>query len=98
MFIMTDEQYKSGVLLDEYNGTYSIVQAKEQKDGEVYKKWCCPKISKDKYADKDLPLGIRLGNLESAIDILESFLHELKGEAQEEEAQQAPDTEDDIPF
>jgi len=42
-FIQTNDEYNSGFMLDEYNGVYSLVEARlgTNKDGDeqIYKKW-----------------------------------------------------------
>ena len=37
-----DSQYGDGIMVDEYNGTISLISARTGKDGNDYKTWCYP--------------------------------------------------------
>lgn len=101
MFIVTDPKYNRGILLDEYNGRYSLVQAR-QGESKVFVQWCKPKQGDDKYASKDLPLGVRLGSKDEAVKILKNFIAAIQGGYENEGEGSRPtntDTDDlDIPF
>ena len=85
-FIMTNEQYQSGYLVDEYNGKYSLINAYIGKDGEVKKKWIY--TIKNDAADKMLPWKIELGTKADAMNILNGIARLLNAE---------PDGPEEIP-
>ena len=64
-----DSQYGEGVEFDKYNDIYSVVAANEGKDGKIYKKWCHP-IFKDEAIEKKIPMGPRIGNRFTTVNIL----------------------------
>lgn len=75
VFIKTSEKYGSGVAIDEYQGEFSVVAAREGQDGEVYLRWVYPQLGKDrKPAEKAIPQKITLGNKQQAIQRLEQLL------------------------
>jgi hypothetical protein len=92
-FIVTDDTYKSGVLLDEYKGTFSLLNARENQAGEPMPRWCKPEIGKDKYADKNVPFGVRIGDRAKAIAVLQTFLRALEGARPEQQTFLGPDDE-----
>ena len=93
-FEYPNNKYGEGILLQEWNGTYSLVAAqKSQNGGTVYKKWVAP-IGRDKKPiDKQLPWRIDLGDSrEQALETLRYFGKVLS-------APPEPDfIEDDMPF
>ena len=88
---MTDERYNQGVLLDEYNGVYSLVSAK-QGDSKVFTQWCKPRVGEEKYSEKAIPMGVRLGDKAQAVTVLQRFVQMLK------RGMATPPGKDDIPF
>ena len=86
--IITNEQYKSGFVLDEYKGTYSLINAYQKKTGEVEKKWAfIEKREKNEdtgewegKAGKKLPWKIELGTRDEAIKNLSAVLEQLGAE------------------
>ena len=69
-----------GTELNEYNGNYSLVDAKNV-DETIYKTWVFLsrwKNGKPIPTDDKRPMGIYLGDKESAIKMLEFFLAKLK--------------------
>ena len=103
-FIMTDERYQSGYLIDEYNGRYSLINAYMGKDGLPKKKWVY--TIKDEKADKMLPWKLDLGTKEEAIEVLRGIARLLNAEPDgptrlpepPEESPVAADEFDKIPF
>ena len=71
-----DSQYGEGIQLEEYQGKLNLVAAQKGKDGVVYSKWVYPQgIGKGAGPiEKALPLKIKLGNKEEAVDILKKLL------------------------
>jgi len=84
-----NSQYGDGILLEEYNENFSLYAAQKSNDGPIYKRWGRVKIGKDKYTEKDVPIQIRLGNQNEAIEKLKFFLEQLNAPVGEQE---------DIPF
>lgn len=58
MFIEVNSKYGTGFEITEYNGTISLVSARQYKD-KVYQKWGEFEIGKDK--TKHLPVSVELG-------------------------------------
>ena len=92
-FRMTDSRYQTGVVINEYNGQYSIAMAKSSERG-IRMDWSFPQ----KYQDgrfvpgpKAIPHKISLGNLEDAIKTTEWILRKLKGEDEQGPAHTTPD-------
>jgi hypothetical protein len=81
----TDSEYGDGVMLDEYQGTYSLVNAKKGKTGEVYLQWCFPQGPDRKPREKSIPWKVKLGNQEQALKTLRYFVALLGGEPDGEE-------------
>lgn len=77
-FIMTNDQYSSGVAVEEYKGTYSLISSYMSNSEEVKKKWGYT-IKNDK-ADKMLPWKIELGERKQAIEVLQGLLRLLNAE------------------
>jgi hypothetical protein len=91
---------KSGLELDEYNGEYSLTALYQGKNGQMYQKWGKEKIGKgadgeSKYADKDRPFKIVLGDRHRSIDVLRMLLAELAAPIPVEDR---PPEDDSIPF
>ena len=89
MFILTDEQYNRGIRVEEYKGVYSLVSARESNDGVIYNQWCKPQTGKNAYASSDVPMAVKLGELDGAIHTLREILGYL------ENLQGAPDGDED---
>jgi hypothetical protein len=86
--IITNEQFKSGFILEEYNGVYSLVNAYRKRDGETEMKWAyIEKREKNEATDKwegkpgkKIPWKIELGTRDEAIANLRRVLAELGAE------------------
>lgn len=93
-----DSDYNDGILLENYNGEFSLVSAaKSQKsEGTVWMKWGFPQNKKKEPIEKAIPWKVRLGNHYQAIKALEFFLGQLKNEVGQ--AEQIPEGQEDIPF
>ena len=75
-----DSQYHEGILLDEYQGKYSLVAANKGKDGKVYIKWGYPqKVGEKKPIEKSLPWKVTLGDKAAARKALLTFADILDG-------------------
>jgi hypothetical protein len=99
-FFLTDAQYSDGFELAEYNGTYSLIAARQSND-KVYQKWGELEIGKDK--KKRLPVSVKLGDRYAAIDVLKNVIAELEGKQETAKDWQLAepgtyDDGDDIPF
>ena len=88
------DDYNNIIVLDEYNGEFSLVMGQLGKDGEAYKRWGRLQIGKkgDEKYTKDMPWKIKLGDKQTAADVLYWALRELGVEAKAE----PPDN--DLPF
>ena len=95
-FVMTNPQYKEGVLLRNYNGKVSIATAREyQKGGSTRHapKFCQPETSYQKFSDRAVPMGVTLGdNLIEALEMLKKIAAHVVAAIKEEEKN------DPIPF
>jgi hypothetical protein len=70
---LPDSQYGEGVMLDEYQGTYSLVSARKAKDGKIYMSWCYPQGTDRKPREKGVPWKVSLGTKEQALRALQYF-------------------------
>ncbi len=65
MFILTNEEYSEGLQVNEYNGKYQLIAAKqyEAKGGEIKNsmKYCLPQTTFKEYSDKGVPMQVVLG-------------------------------------
>ena len=94
-FTITNEQYKVGCVLEEYQGSYNICAAQQGQDGKIYLRWCYNQTKERKPSEKTVPVKIGLGSKDQAIEMLETFVSILKGEGEPA----GSNTEDmDIPF
>ena len=84
-FIETDMQYHNGVCMEEYREEIGICRANRGKDEKVYTKWGFPQGLERQPTDKAIPWKVTLGSRSQAIQILESFLEELKNESNSEQ-------------
>lgn len=77
-FIMTNQQYDSGILLEEYKDKYSLTSAYIGKDGQAQMKWCYrqekDKDSHENKPGKSIPIKLELGTKDEAIEHLKSLL------------------------
>lgn len=101
-YIETSEQYKQGVVLDEYGDKISICSAQEGKDGKTYLEWAFPQDKDRKPRSKSLPWKVTIGDKQEAIRILKAYVAVLEGkeggqEPERTEVQEAA-TMDAIPF
>ena len=89
-----DDEYRNIIILDEYEGDFSLIMGQKGKDETAYKRWGKLNIGKkdeEKYT-KDMPWKLKLGDKQTAIGILTFFLQQL-------DAENNPKQEtDDIPF
>lgn len=95
-----DSKYGEGVLLDEYNGLWSLVSAKEGKDGKVYMEWCFPqkRDGSKQPLEKSLPWKISFGSREEMVSTLRKILYKLdRGPEGTNPGDKTPDG-DKIPF
>ena len=82
-----DSQYGEGVILDEYNGTFSLVLGNKGKDDKVYKKWGYPQGKDRGPIDKSLPWKIPLGDsISEAMETLTWAAKALKAKEKEADA------------
>jgi hypothetical protein len=82
-----DSQYHEGILLDEYQGKYSLCAANKDKDGKVYSKWGYPQKFGEKVPiDKSLPWKVTLGDKAAAKKALLMFADILDGGKGEEDS------------
>lgn len=102
-FIITDDRYDVGCGLQEYNGVYSLVEAKEG-EKKIFLKWVYPQKydqdTKENFpGDKAFPKSVAIAEgKEATIAALEGWLAELKGEAAPAETKAPGPDKDDIPF
>lgn len=76
------DKYNRGILLQEYNGVFYLVSAKEGTDGKVYADWCYPQGKDRAPIEKSLPWKIKIGeSQEEAFRTLAFFGKLLKPKA-----------------
>ena len=87
-YVCTDKEHNRGVVLNEYNGDYSIVSANEDKAGKIWMDFGFKNVNG---RDVKLPLAGKLGNKKQAADILRTMLAMLGEQGQ-------ANYEGDVPF
>lgn len=100
-------KYGDGVVLNKYGDRYSILAARESKEGgTIFKEWCFPQDKDKQPRGKSIPLGVRLGNHGQTVQTLKLMLAALeKPQAPSNTAASVaktmggkPADTDDIPF
>jgi hypothetical protein len=77
---------KDAVRVEEYNGQLSLLSMYNG-----YPQFAKYRVGKDKYADKDWPIKVKLGNKERAIATLQTILMDLQaGEGVKSDDDDAP--------
>jgi hypothetical protein len=102
-YIEIDDQYRSGVCLNEYNGEISICSAHQGNDDTVYLDWIYPQTKDRKPSEKTLPWKITLGEPKTAAKYLRYLAGMLeakdKKDKPEEKGSDNPVVKkDDVPF
>jgi len=87
-------KYNDGILLDYYEGEYSLVRARRGSNGTVYKSWCYPQNKDRAPGAKAIPWKVPIGNKETALDILDQIAKALRGE----DIETPPPVQGDVPF
>jgi len=75
-FVITDEKWSRGAMIEEYGGKISIVRGSLGKDGNQYVDWGYPQKNKEPI-EKAIPWKVELGSREEAIEMLNRFLSVL---------------------
>lgn len=89
----SDSAYNDGILLSKYGDNYSLVSARESKNGNVYKDWAFPQDKDKKPKERSIPLGIKIGNYTETVRVLKAALAALENTDTEQ-----PQYDEDIPF
>ncbi len=63
-------EHKELVIIDEYNGAYSLVAGREGKDGKAHMDWCFPQGMDREPKEKAIPTKVKIGDRNSAITII----------------------------
>ena len=79
---------KTGLKLEQYNGTYSLAEQREN-NGKMWPQWAKYKKNKDEYMDKDWPIKVTLGDTQTSEIVLLTLLQEITGKKY---------VEQDVPF
>jgi hypothetical protein len=73
-----DNQYNSGLTLQEYAGSYWLISSRKIEDGRIMHDWVHPSRNKQPI-EKSLPWKVKLGDsVEEALGMLSFFYHQLK--------------------
>ncbi len=87
-----NSKYGEGVMLEKYNGVFSLVAANKSKkaEGTVYKKWGYPQKDKKPLTNEQgefviIPWKVELGNSREAIKALKYFLDQLTNYIEKQE-------------
>jgi len=107
-FVVTDDRYDVGAGLQEYNGTYSVCEAKKG-EKKTFLKWVYPqkfdKDTRENYpGDKPFPKSVAIANgKEEVIRVLTEWLDILEGRPGTQPSKNVKTrkpniAEDDIPF
>ena len=63
-------EYGEVVIINEYNGVYSLCSGREGKEGKVYKNWAFPQDKDKKPREKAIPVKVTLGDQNTARDVV----------------------------
>jgi len=103
-FAMTNKHYQSGIALEEYNGSFSVVAALQKGEGTIKARWGHSQ-KWDKEQEKYVPSGkpllwkITLGNSrEEALKTWERIGKMIRGEVSDYDAIEVTPGDDSIPF
>lgn len=94
-----DSQYNEVVILDEYNGVYSLILGK-QGDKRNFWKMVHPE-TRSGPSEKKIPMKVVLGDQHAAANMLRQLAHELEGgDELPPVSQEAPfdDDSSEVPF
>lgn len=95
-FKLEYSEYGDGVMIEEYQGMFSLVAARQGKgNGTNYKKWGYPQY-KDNPNEKAIPWKITLGNRQQALDIIKQIQRALDPGATP--SVPPPVEDEDVPF
>lgn len=84
-YALPESKYNEAIIIEEYNGQWSLVLGRLGKDGEEYKKWCYPERDK-KPLEKSVPWKIPIGgSKEEARETLKELWQALGGETDDEQ-------------
>ena len=100
-YVETDQQYNSGLCLDDYGNEISICKAHadSQNEDEIYLDWIFPQNKDRKPIEKSLPWKIVLGETGQAVKILRYLADMLeKNTAPETPSAEKVEKKDDVPF
>ena len=110
IFRLTDSEHGRGLVFEEYNERFGIYEGQVSRDGSgtIYKQWCYPQYNKEP-RETAIPMGVRLGNRQEAIETLRYFLEQLNAPVEDgpdndipawEQEQTGPNglEDPDIPF
>lgn len=73
-FILINEKFKEGIMLDKYQNEYGLCMAQEGEDGKKYLRWVFPQGKNREPGKKAIPMRITLGVKQQAIQRLEQLL------------------------
>ncbi len=78
-----DSKYGDSVVLEEYNGIYSLVAGTTNDEGKTFKKWAFPQTKNREPGKKAIPVKVQLGDQHSAAEILREMADEIDGGGEE---------------
>lgn len=97
-------QYGDAIILDEYNGNYSLMAGRQDKNDpkKIWSDWAFPQDKDRQPREKAVPVKVNLGSdKQVAADFLRQLADTLDGDSsgmkQSAPAQSSP-ADDDIPF
>lgn len=63
-----DSAYGEGLLVDEYNGRWSVIRARKDNEGKVWMEWAYPqkRDGSKEPMEKSFPWGLKFGNSKEA--------------------------------
>jgi len=93
-----ESKYNDGIMVNEYNGKYSLLSASEAEDGTIYMRWAFPKGKDKGPGSKAIPLGVNLGSAKNAAAMLRAALAAIEGEAVDHAIGDVEAGDDESPF
>ncbi len=91
--VVLEGEYGDAVILEEYNGTYSLVSGQKSKTNDkVYSRWAFPQLKDKQPGPKAMPIKVKLGKKDEAIGVLTNMIQSLSWN------NEAPKNDSDVPF
>lgn len=101
-FVETDSEYGRGIGVNIYKGKYSLVEARENKSGEIWMEWGYRSVRENGQSvpsEKTFPMSLRIGDTqEEAEETLKQLLDIVRRRSEQKATPRYAGEDDDIAF